>query len=187
MIWWNIWTSTTHTEHGDRQEWGESRVESQNYRIMYSLVYTPTYKCRERHSMGHQTITMSCQVALERSPAPTEPQSHPLPTCAGTNSFPWSFVLCSLQERMDLLCLPDLSHSRALSRPLQWGFKGFCACFNQFRHVRQVSAVEVPANYTIWLLQWARLQAKGESRAEGNEGNINPAICRGGTFKNRSK
>lgn len=32
-----------------------------------------------------------------------------------------------------------------------------------------------------------RLQAKGESRPQWNEGDINPAICRGGTFKNHSK
>lgn len=85
-------------------------------------------------------------------------------THAGTNSFPWIFVLCSLQGWMYLVRLPDLTHSRTLSRPLQWGFKCFCACFNPFRHVRQVSAVEVPANYTIWLPQWARREADCRER-----------------------
>lgn len=133
---------------------------------MYSLAHTPThtstYKCRDRHYMSNQTIIIYCQSGPVKIHS-TNRASSPAHLCRH-NSIPWSSVLCSLQEWMCLLCLPDLSHSRAFSRPLQWGFKGFCACFNQFRHVRQVSAVEVPANYTIWLLQWARQEADCRQR-----------------------
>lgn len=85
---------------------GESCVESQNYRIMYSLVHTPTHtetnKCRERHYMSNQTIIIYCQVVLQRSTAPTEPQSHPLPTCAGKTPSPGA--LCSAVSRSECTC-----------------------------------------------------------------------------------